>query len=83
VLHHIKSYDGDWFGYYSLPASLIAVKQGAGRLIRSEDDFGAVVLLDTRVNTKGYGRKFRDAVLHGYSSSDIEDISYFLKDQVQ
>jgi len=42
----------------SLPKAVIALKQGVGRLIRSNTDAGAILILDKRVVTKGYGRQF-------------------------
>jgi ATP-dependent DNA helicase DinG len=46
----------DPFGTLHLPAAALALKQGAGRLIRSEDDRGVLVLGDERLLTRGYGR---------------------------
>lgn len=43
---------------YSLPEAVISVKQAAGRLIRSSTDKGVLVLADSRLVTKGYGRLF-------------------------
>ena len=43
---------------YQLPEAIIRFKQGFGRLIRSTSDTGIVVVLDRRVMTKPYGRKF-------------------------
>lgn len=43
---------------YSLPEAVISVKQAAGRLIRSSTDRGVLVLADSRLVTKGYGRLF-------------------------
>ena len=43
---------------YSLPEAVISVKQAAGRLIRSASDTGVLVLADSRVVNKGYGRLF-------------------------
>ena len=37
---------------------MLKLKQGFGRLIRSKSDTGMVVILDPRVRTKPYGRKF-------------------------
>lgn len=47
---------GNPFFELSLPEAVIALKQGAGRLIRSETDRGMLILCDERVITKGYGR---------------------------
>jgi len=46
------------FRHYSLPSAVIRFKQGAGRLIRTKTDFGAVVVLDRRVLTRNYGSSF-------------------------
>nr|WP_239471500.1 helicase C-terminal domain-containing protein [Olsenella profusa] len=49
--------DRAWWRY-SLPEAVISVKQAAGRLIRSSTDTGVLVLADSRVASKGYGRLF-------------------------
>lgn len=46
---------GDPFTEYMLPDAALRLKQGFGRLIRTSTDRGAIVLLDPRVLTKGYG----------------------------
>jgi ATP-dependent DNA helicase DinG len=46
------------FGEYSIPAAVIALKQGVGRLIRSASDRGVLSILDPRLVTKSYGRDF-------------------------
>ena len=45
------------FNDYFIPEAAIALKQGAGRLIRRESDCGVLVLCDTRLNSMGYGRR--------------------------
>ena len=45
------------FGTVVLPEAIIALRQGAGRLIRNEKDKGVLVILDPRMITKGYGRQ--------------------------
>ena len=44
------------FFLYSLPEAILKLRQGIGRLIRSRQDEGIVVLLDNRITTKGYGK---------------------------
>lgn len=58
----IKARGGDPFGEESLPRAVIRFKQGVGRLIRSATDTGQVVVLDPRIATKGYGRRFLEAL---------------------
>jgi ATP-dependent DNA helicase DinG len=48
---------GNPFSDFQLPEAAIALKQGVGRLIRSEDDAGVVAICDPRLVGKGYGKK--------------------------
>ncbi len=50
------------FHRYLLPLAALRLKQGFGRLIRSRDDRGAILLLDDRILTRSYGRVLRDAL---------------------
>lgn len=52
----IKGKNG--FLNFLLPDAAVRFKQGVGRLIRSEEDYGAVIVLDPRIITKSYGRTF-------------------------
>jgi len=45
------------FNDYFVPEAVVALKQGAGRLIRRETDQGVLVLCDNRLVTTGYGRR--------------------------
>jgi ATP-dependent DNA helicase DinG len=55
---HIAATGGDPFMEYTVPQAVIKFKQGFGRLIRSKDDRGAVLILDSRVLSKNYGKAF-------------------------
>jgi ATP-dependent DNA helicase DinG len=75
---------GGWYNSaffkYSIPKATIALKQGSGRLIRQEDDFGAVILCDTRVRTTSYGERFNSAFPKGHWTTDnVEDAIHFIK----
>ncbi|MGJ7510983.1 ATP-dependent DNA helicase [Variovorax sp. GT1P44] len=50
------------FSDYSLPEAAVALKQGAGRLIRRETDMGVLVICDTRLVAMGYGRRLLAAL---------------------
>jgi ATP-dependent DNA helicase DinG len=58
----IREAGGEPFSEYQVPQAVIKLKQGFGRLIRTRTDTGMVVILDPRVVTKGYGRRFREAL---------------------
>ena len=58
----IKAAGGNPFMEYQLPEAVLKLKQGFGRLIRSHEDRGSVVILDPRMLTKPYGRVFLDSL---------------------
>ena len=61
-LEAIRATGGNPFRDYQLPEAALKLKQGFGRLIRSKQDRGTVVILDPRVLTKPYGRVFLDSL---------------------
>ena len=61
-IERIKARGGNPFNEYSLPEAILKFKQGFGRLIRSKTDTGTVVVLDSRIVTKFYGKKFIEAL---------------------
>ena len=61
-LEAIRAGGGNPFRDYQLPEATLKLKQGFGRLIRSRQDRGTVVILDPRVVTKPYGRVFLDSL---------------------
>ncbi|MFW6060002.1 MAG: ATP-dependent DNA helicase [Phycisphaeraceae bacterium] len=61
-MQRIEARGGNAFAEYSLPEAILKFKQGFGRLIRSKQDRGSVVVLDPRIVTKPYGKRFIDAL---------------------
>ena len=61
-MEKIKEEGGDPFHEYSLPQAILKLKQGFGRLIRTKYDTGTVLILDSRILHKPYGRKFLSAL---------------------
>jgi ATP-dependent DNA helicase DinG len=58
-IDHLRRSGGNPFRDYQLPEAVIALKQGFGRLIRSEEDRGVIAICDPRLLGKTYGRVFR------------------------
>ena len=65
------------FMEYQVPAAAIILKQGAGRLIRDEQDTGVLMLCDPRLLTKGYGRIFLNSLPPMPRTRELEDVQAF------
>ena len=64
---------------YSLPEAVLEVKQAAGRLIRSSTDSGVLVLADSRLVTKGYGKQFLNSLPSSYQRVDAANVGRYLE----
>lgn len=65
---------------YALPEAVLEVKQAAGRLIRSSSDVGVLVLADSRLVTKGYGKKFLNSLpTSGYQRIESNQVGRYLE----
>jgi ATP-dependent DNA helicase DinG len=69
---------GNPFSQIQIPAAALALKQGAGRLIRSETDRGMLVLADERLLTKGYGKTLLASLPNYQRTSSLEEALAFL-----
>jgi ATP-dependent DNA helicase DinG len=58
----INQKGGNPFSEYSLPEAVLRFKQGFGRLIRTQDDRGAIIVFDRRIVTTQYGRAFLQSI---------------------
>jgi ATP-dependent DNA helicase DinG len=54
----IRARGGEPFSEYQVPLAILTLQQGLGRLIRHRGDRGVLAVLDPRLRTKGYGRRF-------------------------
>lgn len=67
------------FDEITLPEAVITLKQGAGRLIRSEGDRGMLVICDPRILNKGYGKVVRDSLPDFYCTRrEVKALEFFL-----
>jgi ATP-dependent DNA helicase DinG len=78
-IEHLNATGGNPFRDYQLPEAALALKQGVGRLIRSEDDFGVVVICDPRMAGKGYGRVFAAALPVMTVTRERDEVVRFLR----
>ena len=74
----ISAEGGNAFMEYQVPGAVIALKQGFGRLIRSLNDRGVLVLLDNRIHRQRYGRVFLESLPRYGVARSVEEIEEFL-----
>ncbi|WP_414039891.1 ATP-dependent DNA helicase [Acidithiobacillus sp. M4-SHS-6] len=71
---------GDPFRELQIPQAVIALRQGVGRLIRSENDRGVLMLCDPRLRSKGYGKIFLDSLPPMRRVTDLFAVQQFWQD---
>jgi Rad3-related DNA helicase len=76
----IKTRGGNPFYDLQLGTAILNLRQGAGRLIRSETDRGVIALLDGRVLQKAYGHQIIQSLPEGCHTTSFDDVAAFLKD---
>jgi len=68
---------GNGFFDIQLPEAIAILRQGAGRLIRSQDDRGVIAILDSRLYRKSYGRIVAKNLPPAPKTEDVSDIRHF------
>jgi ATP-dependent DNA helicase DinG len=76
-LERLRAEGGNAFLDYQLPQAVISLKQGAGRLIRSESDRGVLMICDPRLVDKPYGRKIWRSLPPMGRTRDLADVEAF------
>jgi len=71
---------GHGFRDIQLPEAIAALRQGAGRLIRSMDDRGVMALLDSRLYQKGYGREVVRNLPAAPIKDDLAEVRWFFEE---
>jgi ATP-dependent DNA helicase DinG len=73
----LKRQGGNPFMEFQVPQAAIALKQGAGRLIRDESDRGALVICDPRLLKRGYGHLFLESMPPMARTRELADLERF------
>ena len=73
----IRAQGGDPFAEYQVPLAILALQQGLDRLIRHRRDRGVLAVLDPRLRTKGYGRRFIESLPPAPIVSDVARVEAF------
>ena len=79
-VEHLESQGIGAFRHYQLPEAVLALKQGVGRLIRSETDRGVVVLCDPRLQSRSYGRVFLSSLPPMRRVTDVVPVLALLRE---
>jgi len=74
----IRAAGGNPFLDYQVPAAIIALKQGLGRLIRTKQDRGLLAILDSRLRHRPYGRLFLASLPPCPVTHDLQDVAAFM-----
>jgi ATP-dependent DNA helicase DinG len=74
----IRGRGGDPFGDYQVPLAILALQQGLGRLIRHRRDRGVLAILDPRLRTKPYGRRFLASLPPAPVVGDLTRVAAFM-----
>jgi len=77
-LEYIRRQGGNGFMDHQLPLAALSLKQGAGRLLRDQSDFGVIVLCDPRISSKRYGKMFLECLEPIPATSALNEVSSFL-----
>ena len=75
----ITAQGGDAFADYQVPLAILALQQGLGRLIRHRTDRGVLAVLDPRLRTMGYGRRFLASLPPAPVTYDLSTVGQFFK----
>jgi ATP-dependent DNA helicase DinG len=78
-LDHLRKSGLNPFTSFQLPAAIIALKQGVGRLIRDHDDRGVLMICDPRIRTKPYGKLFLKSLPDLPQTASIIDVQHFYR----
>ena len=70
----------DPFSHYSVPQASLRLKQGFGRLIRSKTDTGVIAVLDKRIRSRSYGRRFLKDLPPAPIIDTTEEVARFFHD---
>jgi len=76
-INRIRAAGGNPFFDFQVPRAILSLRQGVGRLIRSTSDRGVMAVLDVRLFTKGYGRRFIQSLPSSPLCRDLEPVRTF------
>lgn len=76
-MSRVKAGGGNPFYEFQVPRAILSLRQGVGRLMRSSMDRGVIAILDARLFSKGYGRRFRSSLPPSPLVRDLQAVQTF------
>lgn len=80
-INRIKASGGNPFFEFQVPRAILGLRQGVGRLMRRTGDSGVMAVLDVRLFTKGYGKRFLKSLPEAPVSRAPHDVELFFNNQ--
>lgn len=80
-IEQINAQGGNAFSDYQVPEAVLMLKQGLGRLIRTASDRGILAILDSRLTTKGYGKRFLGSLPPARQVTSMEQVREFFESE--
>ncbi len=77
----ITARGGSAFGEYQIPLAVLALQQGLGRLLRHRQDRGVLAVLDPRLRSMGYGRRFLASLPPAPVTHQLDDVERFFAEE--
>lgn len=81
-INAIRQAGGDAFSDYQIPQATISLKQGAGRLLRSENDCGIIAVGDPRLYARQYGETFLRSLGEMKKTRSQKSVLKFIFDKI-
>jgi ATP-dependent DNA helicase DinG len=78
-IRQINEEGGNAFMDYQVPQAVLSLKQGFGRLIRSQTDRGVLAILDNRMMRKQYGRTFLESLPPYRKTNRLDEVKGFMQ----
>lgn len=79
ILEGFRAQGRDPFNAYQLPLSALRFRQGIGRLIRRDTDYGVIAILDSRIVKRAYGRLFMNSLPPAPVSFNLFEVQRFFE----
>jgi ATP-dependent DNA helicase DinG len=79
-IDRLRNQGGNPFGEYQVPVAILALKQGLGRLIRSQSDRGVLAILDSRLVERSYGDRFLKSLPPARLVHDLDEVERFFEE---